>query len=421
MELNISLYYSMIHRTESVDARSSLHVSAPPIVRRRRVASLRLRIREQQSPPEPEGSFRRRGAWLGSKDGETKLSGEGSEIAKDVRRRRMELRRMRTVCEAKSAGDPSCDGVCVKKKRAEIQIETKVIENGFMDTGNAGRGVTRTSQYGKISIIGRRREMEDVVAVELGFLKRGGKSYDFFGVYDGHGGWRVAQACGQMLHKLLAKIVEEESSGDDIDWEKVMAAGFKQMDAEVNKNGAAVATMGSTAVVAVVGENEVVVANCGDSRAVLSRGGVAVQLSDDHKPDRPDELERIEACGGRVVNWNGQRVLGVLATSRSIGDSYLKPFVTTEPEVKIIHRTHADECLILASDGLWDVVSNDYACQVARRCLHGWMKPSCRSSGAEGATGGDANAAEAAVLLAELAMSGGSRDNISVVVVKLGQ
>ncbi|KAL2249058.1 probable protein phosphatase 2C 51 [Sesamum indicum] len=372
---------------------------------------------EHQSPP-PEASFRRRGAWLGSQD---ELSGEGSKLAKNVRRRRMELRRMRTVYEAKSAGDPSRDDVCVKKKRAEIQIETKVTESGLMDTGERRRGVTRTS-YGKISIIGRRREMEDAVAVELGFLKRGGKSYDFFGVYDGHGGWHVAQACGQMLHKLLAKIVEEESTGDDIDWKKVMAAGFKQMDVEVNKNGAAVATMGSTAVVAVVGENEVVVANCGDSRAVLSRGGVAVQLSDDHKPDRPDELERIEACGGNVIDWNGQRVLGVLATSRSIGDNYLKPFVITEPEVRIIDRTHADECLILASDGLWDVISNDHACQVARRCLHGWMSPTCQSSGGVGVGDErhDGGAAEAAVLLAELAMSGGSRDNISVVVVELG-
>ncbi|KAL0340983.1 UNVERIFIED_CONTAM: protein phosphatase 2C 51 [Sesamum radiatum] len=365
MELNITLY-SMI-----LPPRVGYSDPPPPTCRLPPPPS-----REHQSPP-PEGSFRRRGAWLGSKDGETELSGEGSKIAKDVRRRRMELRRMRTVYEDKSASaDPSRDGVCVKKKRAEIQIESKVTENGLMDTGDGRRGVTRTS-YGKISIIGRRREMEDAVAVELGFLKRGGKSYDFFGVYDGHGGCRVAQACGQMLHKLLAKIVEEESTGDDIDWEKVMAAGFKQMDAEVNKNGAAVATMGSTAVVAVVGENEVVVANCGDSRAVLSRGGVAVQLSDDHKPDRPDELERIEACGGNVIDWNGQRVLGVLATSRSIGCKEL-PSRMDETRLSILRR-----------------------CEVGdeRR---------------------DGNAAEAAVLLTELAMSGGSRDNISVVVVELG-
>ncbi|KAL0358883.1 UNVERIFIED_CONTAM: protein phosphatase 2C 51 [Sesamum angustifolium] len=308
----------------------------------------------------------------------------------------MELRRMRTVYEDKSASaDPSRDGVCVKKKRAESQIESKVTENGLMDRGDGRRGVTRTS-YGKISIIGRRREMEDAVAVELGFLKRGGKSYDFFGVYDGHGGCRVAQACGQMLHKLLAKIVEEESTGDDIDWEKVMAAGFKQMDAE----GRAFARR-----------------SCG-AAVRRSQGWWLMYII---QPDRPDELERIEACGGNVIDWNGQRVLGVLATSRSIGDNYLKPFVITEPEIRIIERTHADECLILACDGLWDVISNDYACQVARNCLHGWMRPGCRSSGGVkvGDERRDGNAAEAAVLLTELAMSGGSRDNISVVVVEL--
>lgn len=37
------------------------------------------------------------------------------------------------------------------------------------------------------------------------------------------------------------------------------------------------------------------------------------------QPDRADELDRIESCGGKVLNWNGHRVLGVLATSRSIG------------------------------------------------------------------------------------------------------
>ena len=51
------------------------------------------------------------------------------------------------------------------------------------------------------------------------------------------------------------------------------------------------------------------------------------------------------------------------------GDSYLKPYVTSEPEVTITERTVEDECLILASDGLWDVVSNETACGVARMCL----------------------------------------------------
>jgi hypothetical protein len=87
-----------------------------------------------------------------------------------------------------------------------------------------------------------------------------------------------------------------------------------------------------------------VAANCGDSRAVLCLdGGKPVPLSSDHKPDRPDELARIEAAGGRVIFWEGAGVLGVLPMSDAIGDGYLKPFVTAIPEVTV---TDTDECLI---------------------------------------------------------------------------
>lgn len=149
--------------------------------------------------------------------------------------------------------------------------------------------IMRCWSYGSVSVIGRRREMEDAVAVELGFLERGSKTYDFFGVYDGHGGSLVAHACRDRLHRVLVEILEKEDGDYDnsgsilINWNKVMLESFEKIDEEVNRNGAAVATMGSTALVAVVGEEELVVANCGDSRAVLSRGGAAVPLSDDHK------------------------------------------------------------------------------------------------------------------------------------------
>ncbi|KAK4480503.1 hypothetical protein RD792_013578 [Penstemon davidsonii] len=348
--------------------------------------------------------------------------------AKNFRRKRMELRRIRLLDEEKSSGDQSsssdCDVCATKKKRYEKNEEEEklIVAQSAIDAKNDVRILTRVRSHGKISVIGRRREMEDAVAVELGFLKKGNKTYDFFGVYDGHGGWRVAHACSEMLHKLLGKNLGEGNDCEEINWEKLMVEGFKEMDEEVNKIGAAVATTGSTAVVAVVGEEVVVVANCGDSRAVLSRGGASVQLSDDHKPDRPDELERIEVSGGKVINWNGQRVLGVLATSRSIGDHYLKPFVITEPEVKVINRTELDEFLILASDGLWDVVSNDLGCQIARRCLDGQIRKSSQSSTVQTDVGVNTNrsrASEAAAVLAELAMARGSRDNISVIVVDL--
>jgi hypothetical protein len=61
-------------------------------------------------------------------------------------------------------------------------------------------------------------------------------------------------------------------------------------------------------------------------------------------------------------------IINVFVTA---GDNYLKPYVSCEPEVSVTDRTAEDDCLILASDGLWDVVSNETACGVARMCLRG--------------------------------------------------
>ncbi|KAA8533628.1 hypothetical protein F0562_030938 [Nyssa sinensis] len=297
--------------------------------------------------------------------------------------------------------------------------------SSFRDETRRERGDLRNVtcfSHGAISVIGLRREMEDAVTTELGFVTRDSRKYDFFGVYDGHGGSGVAHACRDQLHWLLLREIEEKGASTtsamvagEVDWEKVMLVTFGKMDEEVNDSawvgahyGASSVTIGSTAVVAVVGEEELVVANCGDSRAVLSRGGVAIPLSNDHKPDRPDELERIEFAGGRVINWDGHRVLGVLATSRSIGDHYLKPFVISEPEVTVNERTDADEFLILASDGLWDVISNEVACEVVRRCLDRRMRRKCQKSvhGRKSSEiANESRATEAAAALADLAMA----------------
>ncbi|KAG8375099.1 hypothetical protein BUALT_Bualt10G0065100 [Buddleja alternifolia] len=231
--------------------------------------------------------------------------------------------------------------------------------------------------YGHVSMIGRRRVMEDAVTVAPpGWLVG---EYYFFAAYDGHGGDKVAQACGERLHKCLEKHIEKAKKvpEEKLDWEKVMVECFSSMDEEFGENVSrdeseqmeAERKMGSTAVVVLVGKEEVVVANCGDSRAVLCRGGVALPLSSDHKPDRADERERIEAIGGKIINWNGWRVEGVLSTSRSLGDHYLKPYVTSEPEVKISRRSEYDEFIIIATDGLFDVVGNGVACEVVKRCL----------------------------------------------------
>lgn len=136
-------------------------------------------------------------------------------------------------------------------------------------------------------------------------------------------------------------------------------------------------------------------------------------------------MNRIQEAGGRVIYWDGPRVLGVLAMSRAIGDNYLKPYVISEPEVTITERTEEDECLILASDGLWDVVSNETACGVARMCLQSRKPPSPHGSPENDVTvtgageSSDQLCSDASILLTKLALARHSTDNVSVVVVDL--
>ena len=122
---------------------------------------------------------------------------------------------------------------------------------------------------------------------------------------------------------------------------------------------------GTTAVVVFTQGNEMFVAHTGDSRAVLvHRNGNVSVLTLDHKPNRPDERRRIQELGGSVVFWGVWRVEGILAVSRAIGDRMLKPLVVAEPEVKQVTRTEEDQYLVLASDGVWDTVSNDDVAQL---------------------------------------------------------
>ncbi|URE42709.1 phosphatase 2C [Musa troglodytarum] len=242
------------------------------------------------------------------------------------------------------------------------------VENRPEDGDGTGEGVAgECPGYGVTSVCCRRREMEDAVSVRPDFV-RGDHRYHFFGVYVGHGCSHVAESCRNRMHEVVAEEISTSRPGLDRERCAIMERSFALMEAAGRPGDPPPAPtcrcelqtprcdhVGSTAVVAVVGPDRIVVASCGDSRAVLSHDGAPVPLSTDHKPDRPDELWRIEAAGGRVIYWDGARVLGVLATSRAIGDNHLKPYVISEPEVTVRKRKEGDECLLLASDGLWAV------------------------------------------------------------------
>ncbi|KAL1829081.1 hypothetical protein ACET3Z_007493 [Daucus carota] len=365
--------------------------------------------------------------------------------ARASRRQKLELSRARDV----GVGEEDNGGVkCRKlqmfqdgkgKGKAESGELSQKVEQNLVEEKDSVRS-EKCPNFGLSSICGRRRDMEDFVAVHPSLCGKDigdAPKFHYFAVYDGHGCSHVAKRCKEKLHELLKEELRGKEVVESMEWKEALERSFARMDEEVITCKEAVMAaagcrcllpspesdaVGSTAVVALVTPDKIIVANCGDSRAVLARKGKAIPLSVDHKPDRPDELSRIQAAGGQVIYWEGARVLGVLAMSRAIGDSYLKPYVTSEPEVTITERTGEDDCLILASDGLWDMVSNQTACGVAALCLDGKvvsMSPPGSVSGEGGGEYHDQACADASLLLTKLALVRRSSDNVSVVVINL--
>lgn len=142
---------------------------------------------------------------------------------------------------------------------------------------------------------------------------------------------------------------------------------------------------GCTAVVAVKRNNELWVANAGDSRGVLCRAGKAVALSEDHKPASEGERTRIIAAGGFLSDIGGVcRVNGNLNLSRAIGDLKYKgnselpakdQIITAEPEICKISLMPEDKFFVLACDGVWDVMSNQDCVDFVSQRLEQGMTP----------------------------------------------
>ncbi|KAL9243678.1 hypothetical protein vseg_017536 [Gypsophila vaccaria] len=213
--------------------------------------------------------------------------------------------------------------------------------------------------YGYSTFKGKRASMEDYFQTKISEVD--GQMVAFFGVFDGHGGSRTAEYLKNKLFNNLC------SHPDFIKDTKVaIVEAFKQTDADyLSEEKGQQKSAGSTASTALLVGDRLLVANVGDSRVVAGRDGSAIPLSVDHKPDRSDERQRIENAGGFVI-WAGTwRVGGVLAVSRAFGDKLLKQYVTAEPEIQE-QEINGVDFIIIASDGLWNVISNKDAVSIVQ-------------------------------------------------------
>jgi len=195
---------------------------------------------------------------------------------------------------------------------------------------------------------------------------------------------------------------------------------------------------GSTSVMTLVTPKHIICANTGDSRAVLSRDGVAVALSFDHKPFNPEEKDRIENAGG-TVKFN--RVNGDLAVSRALGDFVYKRCDTAGPKQQAVtafpemiaetRDSGKEEFIVLACDGIWDVMSSQEVVDKVRELIRNGRpeRPAEESMGAAEQSGEQETPQppkprpwDLGAVCEELidhCLKLGSRDNMSVVIVAL--
>ncbi|KAG9129790.1 hypothetical protein Leryth_016008 [Lithospermum erythrorhizon] len=221
----------------------------------------------------------------------------------------------------------------------------------------------------------------------------------FCGVFDGHGQWGhyVAKMVRESIPSSLLcnwqETLAEASLDPDFDlqsekkhqrfnvWKHSYMKACAAVDQELeNHQRIDTFNSGTTALTIVRQGENIFIANVGDSRAVLATTSddgnlVAVQLTLDFKPNLPQETERIIECKGRVFCmqdepgmhrvWLPDEEAPGLAMSRAFGDYCLKDYgLISVPEVTDRHLTSTDQFVVLASDGVWDVISNQEAVQI---------------------------------------------------------
>lgn len=276
--------------------------------------------------------------------------------------------------------------------------------------------------------------------------------YHHAAVLDGHAGIASAQYLEEHLFDSIKSVLTEYSlsgscSLEDKDEEglccpleltSVLTNSYKKADekllAWLERQPAPESGSGCTATTVLVDVNRIIVANVGDSRAVMSRTTGPIDLSVEHRVYGSgdvvqNESKRVEESGGWVDDG---RVCGILAVSRAFGDAHFKgkgletmlkegikdgfwtvefadsvrfvgdPVISVPDVLEMTVSQDTDEFVIVASDGLWDVVSSKEGCDFVKRDLMKGKSPE-----------------QAAARLAEIASKRRTSDNVAIVVIDL--
>ena len=211
-----------------------------------------------------------------------------------------------------------------------------------------------------------------------------------FCIFDGHGGNVTAKLCVKKYPEIFRKCLLESP----FDYESALKKSFFLMDKEIEK--LKVNEVGNTATIVFINNRLLYCANVGDSSCALL-GKTNEFITVEHKCTNKKEMKRIEKEGGKIID---DRLGGILAVSRGMGDFDLKTKgLSCEPNIVKKLIDHSLNYCVLASDGVWDVLSPDEVSKLIQ----------------------NKKIDEMAKIIVETAMDRGSEDNISCIVVELNK
>ncbi|XP_027333734.1 probable protein phosphatase 2C 72 [Abrus precatorius] len=286
-------------------------------------------------------------------------------------------------------------GICISIASSEIHGVPEEVHNENVIIFEASKVLSGSERlFSVYSKQGTKGLNQDAASLHQGY---GMEDEAFCGVYDGHGknGHIVSKIVNNRLSSLILsqkniiENIDKIENGNHVDrmkevsvaknfkkWKEVIVSAFRVMDKEVKLQGNLDCSCSGTTAVVVIKQGEgLVIANLGDSRAVLGtiydEKLVAIQLTTDLKPGLPREAERIRRCNGRVYALKEEpHVERVwlpknknspgLAMSRAFGDFVLKDHgVIAIPDISYHPLTSTDQFIVLATDGVRDVLSNN--------------------------------------------------------------
>jgi serine/threonine protein phosphatase PrpC len=232
--------------------------------------------------------------------------------------------------------------------------------SGSLDFSPAYKKMTNAA-WGVAQHIGTRPYQEDRYVIAERFCL----GYSLFAIMDGHGGDHVSEYVRTHIVGVVKTAVETQV---DFNIRTALIRAYHTLHDNLPYDKSYLC--GCTCVVLLLHDNHLWVANCGDSRAITHRGEQSIDLTFDHKPGSPGEMARIRRAGGDVIEVDGvPRVIGELAVSRSIGDKRYTPFVIASPDITYFPLSHLNRYVLLATDGLWDVMSTSDVDRFVKRLL----------------------------------------------------